>query len=537
MLFDKISRAFFLSAEEKRFIRHNKIHQTSGKNINCIVEKKNQISYVLLELNDAASAIIAYSYLARSLAKDERTELIAYHPTEPINFLSRVFWKIQKLIGSRLLAIYKSFGISSLLVPILDGTDSSRAEKIYHKIRPLIRTKADVENISIDGVEIGDLVYDSFLAHYRITTLDVDSQEFDQFLKYSIRNYVFWRKYFDQNCIVAINVSHCVYMNALPLRIALKREIPSYQVNATHVYRLNKENQFAYSDYHSYPDQFKKLPLAIRQDGLRKAKERIELRLSGGVGVDMPYSTKSAYGDIKPIRLIRESDRLKVLIAPHCFFDSPHPYGRNLFPDCYEWLRFITSIAAKTNYDWYVKTHPDFIPETNFLIERFFRDYPKFTMLPSDSSHRQLVSEGIEVALTIYGTIGFEYAAMGVKVVNASMNNPHVAYGFNIHPQSIEEYEDILLSLPDRKININESEVQEYYFMRNIYNNNNWLFKDYAKMIEDLGGYRQQFTPSAYDYWLKEWDLNHDAKVLNDFEVFIKSGEFRLARTYTGGDY
>lgn len=260
MLFDKISRAFILSTEEKRFIRHNKIHQASGKNINCTVEKKSQISYVLLELNDAASAIIAYSYLARSLAKDESTVLIAYHPTEPINFLSRVFWQIQKFIGSRLLAIYKSFGISNLLVPILDETDSSRAEEIYHQIRPLLRTKDDVENISIDGVEIGDLVYDSFLAHYRITTLDVDSQEFDQFLKYSIRNFVFWRKYFDQNSVVAINVSHCVYMNALPLRIALKRDISSYQVNATHVYRLNKENQFAYSDYHSYPDQFKKLP-------------------------------------------------------------------------------------------------------------------------------------------------------------------------------------------------------------------------------------------------------------------------------------
>jgi hypothetical protein len=536
MLFDKVSRGFILSAEEKRFMRHNNILQASGKCANCNVEKQKKASYILLELNDAASAIISYSYLARTLAKDESTVFIAYHPSEPINFLSRVYWKIQKFIGSRLLAIYKSFGISELLVPTLDGTESSEAEAIYRKIRPTLKTKQDVENLSIDGVEIGDLVYDSYLAHYRTTTLDVESDKFNQYLKYSIRNYVFWSRYFDENNVVAINVSHCVYLNALPLRIALIREIASYQVNATHVYRLSKENRFAYSDYHYFPEQFKKLPIATREDGLRKAKERIEIRLSGEVGVDMPYSTKSAYGNFKPLRLIKESDRLKVLIAPHCFFDSPHPYGHNLFPDCYEWLHFITSIAEKTNYDWYVKTHPDFIPETKLLIEEFFRNYPKFTMLPSDSSHRQIVSEGIDVALTIYGTIGFEYASMGVRVVNASMNNPHIAYGFNIHPNNIEEFEDILLSLPDRKIDIKQSEVQEYYFMRNIYNNNNWLFKDYAKMIAALGGYRLQFTPAVYDYWLKEWDPDLDTRVLNNLEVFIKSREFRLTPIDAAGD-
>jgi hypothetical protein len=536
MLSDKLLHKFFLSPEEKKFIRHNKYLQGFCKCTYSTLGNTKRASYVMLELNNAASAIISYSYLARTLASDKNTVLIAYHPTEPINFLSRLNWRIKKFFGSRILAIYKSFGISDLVVPTLNSKDSSRAEEIYRKIRSSLRSKRDVENLSIDGVEIGDLVYDSYLAHYRTITLDFESKKFNQFLKYCIRNYVFWSRYFDENAVAAINVSHCVYMNALPLRIAIKREIVSYQVNATHAYRLSKENHFAYSDYHSFPDQFKNLPLAVKQNGLRKAKERIELRLNGAVGVDMHYSTKSAYGSIKPKRLIKESNQLKVLIAPHCFFDSPHPYGRNLFPDCYEWLLFIISIAEKTNYDWYVKTHPDFIPETKYLIEEFFKNYSKFTILPSDSSHRQLVSEGIDVALTIYGTIGFEYAAMGVRVVNASMNNPHVAYGFNIHPKNIKEYEDILLSLPDQYIDIKQSEVQEYYFMRNINNSNNWLFKDYEKMLLELGGYRQQFTPAVYDYWLRKWDLDHDSKVLKNLEGFIKSGKFRLTPIDAAGN-
>ena len=44
----------------------------------------------------------------------------------------------------------------------------------------------------------------------------------------------------------------------------------------------------------------------------------------------------------------------------------------------------------------------------------------------------------------MYGTIGFEYAAMNIPVINASLNNPHIAYDFNINPKTRENYQKIL---------------------------------------------------------------------------------------------
>ena len=76
----------------------------------------------------------------------------------------------------------------------------------------------------------------------------------------------------------------------------------------------------------------------------------------------MRYSSKSAYGEHKDERLLKESSRIKVFIALHCFFDSPHSYGCNLFPDFYEWLDFLGKISLETDYDWYMKTHPDYLP-------------------------------------------------------------------------------------------------------------------------------------------------------------------------------
>ena len=139
------------------------------------------------------------------------------------------------------------------------------------------------------------------------------------------------------------------------------------------------------------------------------AKKRLDLRLSGKIGVDMNYSLKSAYNkNLLKHRQLVKSNRLKVLIATHCFFDSPHSYGFNLFSDFYEWLNFLGKLSIETNYDWYIKTHPDFLPGNIMIIKSIIKKYPKIKLLKANISHKQLIQEGIDVALTVYGTIGCE---------------------------------------------------------------------------------------------------------------------------------
>ena len=146
----------------------------------------------------------------------------------------------------------------------------------------------------------------------------------------------------------------------------------------------------------------------------------------------------------------------------HCFFDAPHPFGINFFPDFYEWVIFLGRISEKTDYDWYIKTHPYFLPENDEVLEEIVRKYPKFTLLPKETSHLQIIEDGIDFVLTVYGTIGSEYAALGIPAINASMCNQHIAYNFNIHPKTIQEYEDILMNLTDQKLDIDINKVYEY---------------------------------------------------------------------------
>jgi hypothetical protein len=492
---------------------------------------------ILFELNTMQSAHIAYSYLANVLAEKHQAQIKVYRPGLTDNWRRRLFLAIEKVTSRNELGVYRSFGADDIFAISPTAAHKEKARAIFADIIGRLATKTDIEALTIDGVWIGDLVYDTYLMGFRKPTIDLESEEFRTFLRECLEVFAFWQDYFEAHDVRAINVSHCVYTLAIPLRIALRHGVEAYQANVTHVYRMRLDNMFAYNDFVYFPERFAALPPAMQEAGLAEAKRRIESRFAGEVGVDMHYSTKSAYGSSRHARLIRETPRKKILIATHCFFDSPHSYGNNIFPDFYEWLDFLGRMTEVTDYDWYIKTHPDYLPGTREIIDAFITRYPKFTLLPSDASHHQLIAEGIDCALTSYGTIAFEYAALGVPVINASQNNPHIAYDFNVHARDVEHYRVLLADLPNLKLNIDIRKVYEYYFMRYIFNTEDLFFDSYDSAVKELGGYAQQFTPAAYDRWLKEWSPEKHEKISAALRTFIRSGDFRMDYRHCGGEY
>jgi len=479
------------------------------------------------------SAHIAYSYLANVLAQANGARIVAYLPRALANWREKLSFAVRRHLGLDTFGIYRSFGTSGFLNVAPDVTQKRLAAALLPDILARIKTKTDLELLSIDGVWIGDLVYDTYLMRMIRPTVDIKCEEFRAFLLESLELFLFWREYLDIHDVCGICVSHCVYNLAIPLRIAVNRDIPVFQANITHVYRLNRHELFAYKDFTRYRKSFATLPPETQRAGLDKARERIKRRFNGEVGVDMHYSTLSAYGDSRYERLLRPSQRKKILIATHCFFDSPHSYGNNLFPDFWEWLDFLGRLTEETDFDWYIKTHPDYLPGTMEIIQNFIARYPKLTLLPSDASHHQIIGEGIDVALTVYGTIAFEYAALGKVVINCSVNNPHAAYEFNLNPKTVDEYRNLLLSLDKLHLDVDPEQVYQFYFMHHLNNTNNLFFDDFEKTINEIGGYGNQFEPAIYDYWLLQWtEEKHESQMIA-FGNYVDSGDFRMEYKHT----
>lgn len=480
---------------------------------------------ILIEATRMESSIISFSYLANVLARKHNARIVAY--------LIRKNSFTSRLSSRKIFRVYRSFNAQDFIFYQLSQSQSTAVNKFFRNIVPQLKNKKDVEDLHVDGLWIGDLLYDSHCMDYQEPTITLGSQHFHESLKKAISWYVFWRDYFKDHIVQSVIVSHTVYLpTGVITRLAIQRKIPVYQINATHLYYLTEKNLWAYNDFFYYPEQFRELPKEERHEGLRLAQERLQKRFSGKVGVDMHYSTKSAYGQIREKKVLKDSSRIKILVATHCFFDSPHPYGVNLFPDFYEWLYFLGEISEITDYDWYIKTHPDFLPGNIPIIQEFIGKFPKFSMIPSETSHLQLKEEGIDFGLTVYGTIGFEYAALGIPVVNASICNPRIRYHFNIHPQSVEEYRKILLNLLDQKIDIDVDEVYEYYYMAFIHNVNNWLFKDYDGFLREIGGYYKQFSSISYQKFMDQFSEERHQHILTSLIKFVESGEYNFRRKF-----
>lgn len=515
----------------RRFISHNK------RVFPLADEAGHRRPVVLFELNGMQSAHIAYSYLANVLAENEQARIVAYQPTSEDQVWRRLYFFARQAIGFDRFGTYASFGTTEFLRIDPTASQKQRARALFDRIAPALCEKVDVERLAVDGVSIGDLVYDSYLKRFRKPTIEIEAPEFQAFLLESLEIVLFWQDYLDGHDVRAINVSHCVYNIAIPLRLAVKRGIPVFQATATHVYRLDQKNQFAYNDFHYFRERFAALPEDVRTAGLARAEQQIARRFSGEVGVDMGYSTKSAYGQVREERVLADSDRKKILIATHCFFDSPHSYGNNVFPDFYEWLDFLGQMTRATDYDWYIKTHPDYLPGTMEIIQEFIRRYPKFTLIPPDTSHHQIIAEGIDLALSVYGTLGFEYAALGIPVINASQNNPHIAYEFNLHARDADDYRRLLSDPELWSIRIDKQQIYEYYFMRFIYNSEDIFFDSYKTVVDELGGYKAQFKPAVYDKWLAEFTPEKHDRIKAALRRFIEAEDFRMDYTHFGRDF
>jgi hypothetical protein len=100
------------------------------------------------------------------------------------------------------------------------------------------------------------------------------------------------------------------------------------------------------------------------------------------------------------------------------------------------------------------------------IIRHFVSKHPNIKLVDSETSYHQLREEGITFVLTCYGSAGHELPLLGFTVINASYNS-HVAYSFNIHAKTLNEYREILMDLPNRALaSIDFKDIYEYYFIQ-----------------------------------------------------------------------
>lgn len=496
----------------KKFYRKNFVFKSKSKAI------------VLVEAFQVPSNQIAIMHFLKAMNEIEPIQPIAFA------FVDLNQWQQLKISLRYRFSPMRRAGIKKLILVNYRHDLDTLSRSAGVEILDRIITLKDLDNVEFNGIVVGDLIHDHFLRVFNTHTILLGDTRFKELVKKFFCFFERFNELLDLYNVRAVLVSHCVYTYGIPVRIALDRNVRVFQVTGESAYLMTKEFPMANTDFFEYKKKFNELPENHKKEGLALARERLQIRFGEAIGVDMPCTTDTTFHATFDIstRLLENSNKPKILVALHDFYDTPTPFGKNLFSDNYQWLCELQEFSKLVDYEWYLKVNPS-SKEINYeVLQSFVENSNGFRLLPVNASHHQIISEGVNCALTIYGTIASEYPYLGIPVINASQNNPHIAYNFSISPKTTDEYWETLLNVKNINIRISQEEILEYYFMHHIYPVKSLLFYDYDKYLQDIGGYDNSMTFIVYKLYLSSENSRDYREIQLAFKAFIQSGSTRL---------
>ena len=506
----------------KLFINYYKYLKFNKLNLKS---KTKSNSLILVEFSYLKSFVFSNSYFSHVLSNLYNSKIYFYYPNF-LNLNQKIKFFFQKINPLSNYYLYKSFS-DKLIVP-------KKKENFNYKLTSKkfnqLKNNSDLVNLKYRDIQIGDLIYDEFLASQNCPTIDIKSDTFKKFFFSIFELIYFWEDFFFKNCVKSIIISHSVYIMGLVGRIGISNDIKVYVIGPTSHYKLTKKKFIKWSDHNEYQNNFKNFTRRTQKKLLIEAKKNLNLRLSGKK--DFRYKMARPINPVFlnskiNIRKYKANIKKNILIAAHCFMDAPHVYGDILFNDFHEWIEFLgkktLSNKFNKNINFYIKVHPSLYEQNIKIFEKFVIKYPKFKLVDKNETHNNLIGKlGIDYVLTVYGSIAHEYPLYKIPVINAGIN-PHMGYEFSLTPKNKKEYEKVLNNLGKSKKNIKfeNKKIFEFYAMHHLLDYN---------FFEDLE-ITQNLKSSSIDIFSKFMDkINskiHYNKIDN-YKKFIQSNSRRL---------
>ena len=515
-----------------KFIKHNKYH-FKKKNI-----KKNKI--FLIEFNGWQAIHIIFSYIVDYFKNEKNCKIVAY---ECYDFLNRVdppwynkyLWKLGVFLNIKTFRIFKSFGTDQFIKPRYSNLIDIKAEKIlkeFYSDKPDLK---NLENYKVENIWIGDLIYDSFLKKNYLPTIDINSEKFKIFFKNSIKLYLFWKNYFDKNKISGICVCHSVYLTGIPLRIAQSKKIECYAIASYNCDLVNLSNSISFKEknngsdnhYKYFKEIFYQFSKKNRDKFLNQGKKIFNEITSGKKSYFYMKKKTFKLSKFKPLQ--KKMSKIRVAIYSHDFTDSPHIYGNHFFTDFKSWFNFLDKIMKQTDYEWFIKDHPSENEVTKNEILKLLKRNKNLKLLEKNFPSNHLNKLGIKFVLTVFGTIASELSEFGIRVINATRNNPHSEYNFSLNPKNLKEYEELLLNLKklEGKFSFNKKDLYMYHFVKDLLSKNSF-FTNTKRYFDFSDKIPLRFTPKIYDYWIEDFDLKIHNRIKLNLKKFILSKKYLM---------
>jgi hypothetical protein len=444
----------FLSKGDKNFCEfaQKKWKTTSNDNDNK--------GTILVDLMFSEQYVFQISYLTNFFKIKDGFNIRYFHFIPRNKRILQMFFKFFRSF-TRIDKLYKSFGCRFGLVNVFDKNTIAIAESSFNFV-----SKQDLLDFSIEGIRIGDLIYDTYLRECFAPTVDLKDDRLFWMIDNAISIFYSSKRYFENNNVKKLILSHGVYLNyGIIARVAVLKNIDVYLFgHSKAIHKFSKDHWLQFIDHSNYSNEFNLLD--NKENRREQAWLTMQKRYSGIVDQGIFYMKSSAYSQVSKDtpKVFLDNGKTKVVLMLHCFFDAPHIYKTKIFPDFLEWTEFVLANINLSKVDLVVKPHPNGKPGNGKVIDQLKILFPNVRFIDKKTSNNQLIQENVKVLLTVYGSVSSEFSYHDVTVVTAG-DNPTSSFDFCIQAKNKDEYKEYLQNIDSLSSDIDKEKILEFFYM------------------------------------------------------------------------
>lgn len=358
-----------------------------------------------------------------------------------------------------------AYRCAALFQPANDLRDWYKSKALW----VAFKRQTDDYSLVLDGIEVGDLVVDSYLRFRPSPRFDAHDPFVRHIIWQALRDVRQARGYFSKAKPRFYLSSYSSYIeHGVTVRVALQHGVSVYTFGdlARFGKRLSQEDVYHTIDYTHFRSEFERLDR--QEERLDEAKAQLEVRLGGGIDAGTSYMRQSAYGGSQAA--LPPDFNGSVVIFLHDFYDSYNAYPDLIFCDFWRWICFTIEALQESRIKFYLKPHPNQINLSDAVMADLRAQYPSANWLPSGLSNAHLVQEGMICGVTAYGTVAHELAYMGVPTIGYG-RHPHHSFEFCRTAKTRDEYKAMLATPSVLPVDKQEMQRQAlmFYYMRNLY--------------------------------------------------------------------
>jgi hypothetical protein len=349
--------------------------------------------------------------------------------------------------------------------PLRDLMDWFRSGPLWRQLQ----LQGEALSLKIDGIEVADLLVDSYLRFKPSPKWDVKDPFVRRLVWQALRDVRQAQTYFGRRKPRWYLTSYTTYLeHGIPVRVALRQGVEVWSFGNLNGFgkRLTQADDFHTQNFAGYRLEFDALDR--QEERLNAARRQLESRLSGEIDAATSYMRKSAYG-LTRVELPSDLNG-SIVIFLHDFYDSPHVYADLVFQDFWHWVCSTIEFLQRLGINFFIKQHPNQIALSDEALGRLRRKYLGLNWLPAGTNNVQLAQAGIACGVTVYGTVAHELAYLGVPSIGCA-RHPHHTFDFCRTARTHDEYEDMLRTYKVLPVNKEEMRRQAlaFYYMHNLH--------------------------------------------------------------------